>query len=1330
VCVAAFLAVGCVSAWGWEPISKAEEEALAKDAIYVVRYHEPYWTGPHIFPWCKGFECFNEPEILVAAGEYYYTSYEGSIPVAYYHSCEKPPHEAVRCEGSPIVLPGFTLVTHRVHPSTFFGVETTREVTWAYRPFKERRESEGFGPGNPGAPNKNECSIGDPVNCATGNEMQTQTDLMVSGRGPSLGLGLSYNSRLAAKQSVAGPFGFGWTGSYSAHLELADEGQEAAVYQDNGSSVSFMRSNASWSAPSGLVQATLSDEGSGYVYTLPDQTKLRFNESGVLTSEEDRNGNAVTLAYNAKERLESVTDSVGRKLTFKYNESGEVESVKDPMGHTVQYDYESGDLTSVILPGEEKASWKYKYNAEHELTSVTDGSGHATTFEYDEKHRVISETDAMSHKRTWEYATTELGAKTTITEPNGAITVEYFNEYGSPKSVTHAAGTPIEATTTYTYNTGDELMSVTDPDEHKTEYGYDSEGNRISKKDADGNETKWTYDATNDIDSTTTPNGETTTIKRDAHGNPEAIERPAPGSTVQKTTYTYDSHGDLTSVTDPLERTTKYEYDAAGDRISETNPEGDKRTWTYNEDSQETSTVSPRGNVAGGEPSKYTTSFERDPQGRVLAVIGPEGTTEVARANITEYAYDADGNRASVTDPNGNRTTYTYDADNEPIKVEAPNGSITETMYDSAGRVTSQTDGSKHTTEYVRNQLGEVTEAIDPLGNKTTKKYDLDGNLTSLTDPEKRTATYTYDPANRLVEVKYSDGKTPTVKYEYDKNGNRTVMTDGTGTTTYTYDQLDRLTEAKDGHGNTTKYEYDLDNEQTKITYPGSKSIIRVYNNGGRLEKITDWLEHTTKFTYDPDGELTATIFPSETTDEDKYAYDDPDQMNEVKMLKGTETLASLVYARDGDGQVKTTTSKGLPGAESTEYAYDTNNRLTKAGSTTYEYDAANNPTTLASATYKYNNASQLETGPSLTYTYDELGERTKTTPSSGPATTYGYDEASNLTSVERPKEGEVPKIEDTYAYNGEGLQTSQTISGTTSYFAWDVSEGLPLILSDRTNSYIYGPKDMPIEQINNTTGEVLYLHHDQAGSTRLITGSTGKTEATFTYGPYGELTGSTGTATTPLGYDGQYTNSDTGLIYLRAREYDPKTAQFLTVDPLVGTTRAPYNYASDNPVDSGDPTGLCNANPFSESFWTEGNCVSESSLNPIKYYEEEVESYENGCGYLASVAHGLEGAVVGALDASGAGDEGAAAEGAEEGLEATAHGAEQLAERGFSGSDIALTKSGEVLTQSDGATVYVKEIASGRFNVIVEGQRGVVTALKNIPQGAVNRLAQNYGWH
>jgi RHS repeat-associated protein len=86
------------------------------------------------------------------------------------------------------------------------------------------------------------------------------------------------------------------------------------------------------------------------------------------------------------------------------------------------------------------------------------------------------------------------------------------------------------------------------------------------------------------------------------------------------------------------------------------------------------------------------------------------------------------------------------------------------------------------------------------------------------------------------------------------------------------------------------------------------------------------------------------------------------------------------------------------------------------------------------------------------------------------------------------------------------------------------------------------------------------------------------------------------GTTTTPLGFDGQYTSSDTGLIYLRAREYDPATAQFLSVDPLEPITGEPYSYAGDNPVNGGDPMGLCNGNPLSGSFWTKGNCISENT--------------------------------------------------------------------------------------------------------------------------------------
>jgi len=490
-----------------------------------------------------------------------------------------------------------------------------------------------------------------------------------------------------------------------------------------------------------------------------------------------------------------------------------------------------------------------------------------------------------------------------------------------------------------------------------------------------------------------------------------------------------------------------------------------------------------------------------------------------------------------------------------------------------SGQVTSQSDGNKHSTSYMRNVLGEVTEVTDPLGHKTTKEYDPVGNLTSVKDAAGRTTSYGYDTANRLTEVSYSDGKTPNVKYEYDADGNRTKLTDGTGSTTYRYDQLDRLIETTDGHGDTVGYEYDLAGRQTKVTYPGGKAVERGYDQDGRLASVKDWLGNLTSFAYDSD--LTTITFPETSGNTDHYAYNNAGEMSEESFAKGPETLASLSYARDSDGQVAQTTSNGLPGEETTGYAYDQNNRLTKDASTGYEYDAAGNVTKIGPSTNAYDQANQLEHSGGASYTYDEVGERTKTTPASGPATSYGYDQAGNLTSVSRPEEGSTPKIEDSYAYNGDGLRASQTMSGTTHYLSWDVSPSMPLIVADDVNAYIYGPGGLPVEQVNSNTGTVQYLHHGQQGSTRFLTGASGNVEGSYAYDAYGNQTGHTGTATTPLGYDGQYTNSDTGLIYLRARTYDPTTAQFLTADPLQAITGEPYSYTGDNPLNYEDSTGL-----------------------------------------------------------------------------------------------------------------------------------------------------------
>jgi RHS repeat-associated protein len=54
-----------------------------------------------------------------------------------------------------------------------------------------------------------------------------------------------------------------------------------------------------------------------------------------------------------------------------------------------------------------------------------------------------------------------------------------------------------------------------------------------------------------------------------------------------------------------------------------------------------------------------------------------------------------------------------------------------------------------------------------------------------------------------------------------------------------------------------------------------------------------------------------------------------------------------------------------------------------------------------------------------------------------------------------------------------------------------------------------------------------------------------------------------------------QYADPETGYQYLRARYYDPTTAQFLSRDPAVALTLSAYGYVNNNPLNGADPAGL-----------------------------------------------------------------------------------------------------------------------------------------------------------
>lgn len=65
---------------------------------------------------------------------------------------------------------------------------------------------------------------------------------------------------------------------------------------------------------------------------------------------------------------------------------------------------------------------------------------------------------------------------------------------------------------------------------------------------------------------------------------------------------------------------------------------------------------------------------------------------------------------------------------------------------------------------------------------------------------------------------------------------------------------------------------------------------------------------------------------------------------------------------------------------------------------------------------------------------------------------------------------------------------------------------------------------------------------------------------ATFNYGPYGQPAGTTG-VTSPIGWAGEYRDAESGMVYLRVRNYDPATGQFMSRDPIEVQTRSAYGY-------------------------------------------------------------------------------------------------------------------------------------------------------------------------
>ena len=1102
-----------------------------------------------------------------------------------------------------------------------------------------------------GTPNGSElpttCSSGAPVNCATGVFWHTFTDASVPGLGAPLDFTRTYSSATAGKN---GPLGFGWTDSYNMKLSFDSSGN-AKITQEDGSTVAFAKSGGSYVAPQRVLATFIANGDGTYTFTrYRTNIEYVFDGGGSLIREVDRNGRSTILTHDVSGELTTITDQAGRSLRLSYS-GGRISELIDPLGNVTTFAYDgSGNLASTTDPL--GRTWSFTYDGSHRLLSIIDPRGGSTTNTYDSSDRVTQQVDPAGRTTTWSYSgnpASSTGATTTITDPRG-IETRYAYSNLELMSVTRAFGTSAAATTSYTYDPATlGRTSTTDRNGNVTTNTYDSRGDVTSTTDPLGNVTRYTYDGAGALLTATDPLGTTTTYTYDGRGNLLSKSTPLSGGGTATWFFTYGggaAAGEMLSSTNPDGKTTTYGYDSAGDQTLIRDPLGDRTTRTYDRGGRMLTRTTPNGN---------TTTYAVDADGELTKVTDPLGGS-------TRYTYDGTRNEASVTDGNGHTTTFAYDADNERVQVTNPDGSAGKTTYDGDGNVLSQTDGNGHTTTYTYNSLNRVATSTDPDGHATTYTYDAAGNLVTSVDPTGRTTAYTYDQDKRLTAMGYSDGTTPNVTAGYDADGHRTSMTDGTGTTTFTYDTLGSLVRETTGAGQTTKYSYDPGGSITSIAYPNGHSIMRAYTSNGQLKSVTDWLGNMTTFSYDGDLNLTTEALPLATGIVAHFQYDKVDRLVAITDIQGSDQrgreapegrpsqLFSASYTRDATGELTFDSSVhgqnhsygytasdqlcyAAPNAQkpcnqppppSVKFGYDSAGNLVQDGSTTQAFDPADELCWRASANTTSTKCGNVHRpSDATTYSYDASGNRTSAAPAAGPATTLGYDQADRLVAYSGPMASRAQDrgvrnarqaslaaaARATYSYDGDGLRMRKTVSGATSQFAWDESGRLPLLLESSDSAYVYGPNGQAIEQING--GRPTYLLSDQQRSTRLLADGSGAVVGTYAYDPWGNVASHSGSATTNLQYDGQYTDAETGYQYLRGRYYDPATGQFLTKDRLASVTHAPYGYVADNPLNGADPTGACIG-----WIWGASDCQLDPG-NVVQQVQNDIPNctiFDSGC--------------------------------------------------------------------------------------------------------------------
>ncbi|QTD45269.1 RHS repeat domain-containing protein [Ottowia testudinis] len=480
---------------------------------------------------------------------------------------------------------------------------------------------------------------------------------------------------------------------------------------------------------------------------------------------------------------------------------------------------------------------------------------------------------------------------------------------------------------------------------------------------------------------------------------------------------------------------------------------------------------------------------------------------------------------------------------------------------------------------------GRLKDVNLPSGAQTRYSFNAGGQSTGHQRPE-GTLTIGHDASGRAS--RYSDSQRGPINHTLDPLGRQTQETSPFGQSTARWDAASQRTGAS-----------------ARFDSQPSQAIQASWDAGGRLQTLTAPEGSATQFTHDPAGRLTQ--IQRANGSKSSYSYNAAGHLTEIHHQGPSgQTLAKFSYTTDAQGR-RTNASEEVAGqSRQLSWQYDADGKLvqesvTSAGATSassYQYDSAGNRIQKSQTTgsaapvvtlYSYNSLDQLTaestSGGTTSYRYDGRGNLIeKKTPSQTFQYTWSSDNrltevSSGTTNIKYGYDALGRRISRTKEQGGQKQETQYILDTARPY-----SE----IMLERTRHnngpwqesvHVHTPDGVGLQLSQASNGQTQQLYSDAQGSTRLVTNDQGQTIEMLAFDAFGNELNANGSSGIRHRYTGEAFDQTTGLYHLRARDYDPSTGRFISMDEHPGSQRIPltlnkYLYGNADPINHIDPSG------------------------------------------------------------------------------------------------------------------------------------------------------------